>query len=220
MKPNHLLTGSPLRTYNRLFEQPMTPNLGWDDVHALFRQLGAVKARTDGTLKVTRNGHVIILPVPLKSQVAGPEEVLCLRNYIERSNPAHATEDLPELQWLVVIDHHEALIYRSIQSGSVPQQIRSQVKSANHGLEKPDSNSYFEPVAGVLNGAGTILIFGNDTGAANEMDRFIAWVEQHRPTLAQRIVGSLVINTYHLTEAQILAQARDFFLQHALSPAD
>jgi hypothetical protein len=127
-----------------------------------------------------------------------------------------------EAHWLLVIDHHEARIYRSATPGAVPQQIRPHVakeffrhahnsKDFSRGREKPDPNSFFEPVAGLLNGAGKILIFGTGTGTSSEADQFIAWLSLHRPELAKRIVGSLVVNEHHLTEGQLLAKARDFY---------
>jgi hypothetical protein len=122
----------------------------------------------------------------------------------------------------VVIDHREARIYRSFQHGSVPQQFLPRApdeyfRHAHHskqftrGEEKPDPNSYFEPMVAALNGAGKILIFGTGTGMSSEMDQFVAWIKNRRPEIAARIVGSLVVDENHLTEDQLLAKAREFY---------
>ena len=58
------LTGSHLRTYNAIFQHPISHNLGWLDVHALFRQLGEVEEEPNGNLKVTRNGQILVLHPP------------------------------------------------------------------------------------------------------------------------------------------------------------
>ena len=92
-------------------------------------------------------------------------------------------------------------------------------KDFSRGKEKPDPNPFFEPVAGVLNGAGHILIFGTGTGTSSEMDQFTDWLKQHRPELAKRIIGTLVIDEHHLTEAQLLAKAREFYSNHRTSHA-
>jgi len=84
-------------------------------------------------------------------------------------------------------------------------------KDFTRGQERPDPNSFFEPVAGVLNGAGEILIFGPGTGMSSEMDQFVAWLKLNRPDLGKRIVGSVVVDENHLTEDQLLAKARDFY---------
>jgi hypothetical protein len=36
-------------------------------------------------------------------------------------------------------------------------------------------------------------------------------LKHHHPIVAQRIIGSLVIDEHHLTEDQLLAKAREFF---------
>ena len=128
----------------------------------------------------------------------------------------------PEAKWLVIIDHREARIYRSVAPGAVPQQIRPHVpeelfRPAAHGEEvargheKPDPKGFFEPVAGVLNGAGQILIFGTGTGHSSEMDQFVLWLNATRPAVAGRVIGSLVVDEHDLSEAQLLAKAREIF---------
>jgi hypothetical protein len=45
------------------------------------------------------------------------------------------------------------------------------------------------------------------------MDQFAAWLAKHQPDLARRIVATVVVDEHHLTEAQLLAHARDTFAQ-------
>ena len=216
------LTGSHLRAYQAIFQHPVSHNLGWHDVHALLRQLGQVEEEPNGNLKVTRHGQVLVLPPPRTKDVAETEELMALRHFLERSETAPPESQEKETQWLVVIDHHEARIFRSAAPGAVPQLVRPHVPEDyfrhahnsmgfSRGQEKPDPNSFFEPVAAMLNGAGKILIFGTGTGMSSEMDQFVAWLNLHHPIVAKRIVGSLVIDEHHLTEDQLLAKAREFF---------
>ena len=46
------LTGSQLRTYNTIFRHPISHNLAWLDVHALFRHLGQLEEESNGNFKV------------------------------------------------------------------------------------------------------------------------------------------------------------------------
>jgi hypothetical protein len=216
------LTGSHLRTYNSIFQHPVSPDLGWRDVEALLRQLGQVHGGPNGNLKVSRNGHVLILQPPRTKDVSETDDVMAVRHFLEQSEPTHANSDGTELHWLLVIDHREARIYRSTAPGAFAQLIRPHAaedlfhhgpnaKPSSRGQEKPRPSRYFEPVAGVLNGAGKILVFGSGTGTSIEMDLFVAWLGQHRPELAKRIVGTVVVDEHHLTEAELLAQAREFY---------
>lgn len=221
MNSTATLTGPHLRTYETIFQHPVSHNLAWRAVRTLLARLGHVTEEPNGNLKVTRNGHLLVLPPPRTKDVADIDELMTLRHFLERSETIPAQGQPPETQWLVVIDRHEARIYRSFAPDAVPQLIRSHsaeksfrpapsAKEVASGLEKSEQSGFFEPVAGVLNGAGKILIFGSGTGNSSEMDQFAAWLQNHRPELAKRIVGTVVIDEHHLTEAQILAQAREF----------
>lgn len=222
MSSTTLLSGSQRHTYETIFQHPVSHNLAWHDVHTLFRQLGQVAEEPNGSLKVTRNGHVMVLHPSRSNDVSAPDELMALRHFLERSEAAATGTNGQVAEWLVVIDHHEARIYRSAEPGAVPQLIRPHApedffrheqnsKDFSRGKEKPNPNSYFEPVAGVLNGAGKILIFGSGTGTGSEMDQFAAWLKERRPELAKRVVGSMVVDEHHLSEGRLLAKARDFF---------
>ena len=216
------LAGSHLRTYQTIFQNPIAHDLGWSEVRALLRQLAHIAEEPNGSLKATRHGETLVLHPARTKAVSDPAEIMALRHFIERSEPPASTAKTAAANWLVVIDHREARIYRSTEPGSVPQQIRPHApedifRPAPHSKEfardqeKPDPNNFFEPGAGVLHGAGKILIFGTGPGSSSERDQFVAWLKQHRPKLAERMVGAVVIAEHHLPEPQLLAQAREFY---------
>jgi hypothetical protein len=222
------LSGSHLRTYNAIFQHPVSHNLEWRSVRALFNQLADVVEQPNGNLKVTRNGQSMVLRTPRTKDVADVEELMELRHFLERSEKATPAGAQGESHWLVVIDHHEARIYRSEMHGTVPERIMPHEptdffrhahnsKDFSRGKEKPDPNSFFEPVAEVLKGAGKILLFGTGKGTSSEMEQFAAWLRQHHPEMAARIVGSLVIDEHHLSDGQLLSKAREFYSGAAAS---
>jgi hypothetical protein len=226
MKATLPLTGSHLRTYNTIFQHPVSHNLQWHDVYALFRHLGQVEPEPNGHLKVTRNGQTIMLHPPHGKDVSNDAEVMSLRHFLEKSDATPPAVDAKESHWLLVIDHHDARIYRSEMHGAIPQRIlphepeahlrlANDAKDFSRGKDKPDPNSFFKPVASVLQAGGQILIFGTGTGTSSEMAQFIAWFKQHHPDQARRIIGSLVVDEHHLTDDQLLAKARDFYAQAA-----
>ena len=223
MNSTSLLTGSHLRTYNTIFQHPISHNLKWHDVHALFGQLGKVEEEANGNMKVTRNGQTLVLHPHRAKDVSETDEVMVLRHFIEQSEtmPQQESQEM-ETHWLVVIDHHEARLFRSEMHGAIPQQIlphkpedyfrhAHNSKDFSRGQEKPDPNSYFEPVARALSAGGNFLVFGTGTGMSSEMDQFISWLEVHHHELSKRMIGSQVVDEYHLTEDQLLAKAREFY---------
>jgi hypothetical protein len=214
MNPPSSLAAAHLRTYRTIFQHPASHNLGWHEVCALLAQLGQVEEEPNGNLKVTCNGISMVLPSTRTKDVAGTDELMKIRDFLERSADRMSETNKSGARWLVVISHHEARIFRAEIHGTVAEQVRpDQTEDAIRkirGQEKPAPQTFFGPVADALKEAGQILIFGSGTGSANEMDQFVAWLKIHRPELARRITGALIIDEHHLTDAQLLAKARDF----------
>ena len=226
MNSNAPLTGSHLRTYQTIFRHPVSHNLGWHDVHALFRHLGSMEEEPNGNFRVTRNGQSMVLHPSRTKDVAETDELMGLRRFLERSEPAAPAANetsAQEAHWLVVINHREARIYRSAMRDAVPQRIlphgpedyfrhEPSSKDFSRGPEKPEPNSFFGPVIKALQSGGPVLILGSGTGRGSEMEQFLAWAKLRHPEFASRIVGSLVIDEHHLTEGQLLAKAREFYV--------
>lgn len=222
MNPTPSLSGAHLRTYNAIFQHPAAHNLGWHDVHALFRHLGQLEEEPNGNLKVARNGQSLVLYPPRAKDVAGINELMSLRHFLQRSEASPSVTNDEVTHWLLVIDHRQARIFRSEMRGAIPHQIlphepadffrhAHNSQDFSKGQEKPDPNSFFEPVAKALQAAGRILVFGSGKGTSSEMEQFTAWLKIHHAELAKRIIGSVVVDEHHLTDGQLLAKAREFY---------
>jgi hypothetical protein len=223
MKTTTPLSNSNQRTLDRIFQHPISHNLEWRDVHSLLEGMGDVSKEHNGSLKVTRNGQTLVLHPTSKKDVTEMEEVMKLRHFIERSETVTPDQSKKEIHWLLVIDHHEARIFHAELAGAVPQRIlpyepgsyfrhAPDSVTTSRGQEKPDPNTFFEPVAKILEALGPILIFGTGKGTSSEMDQFVAWLKIHHPEAAKRIVGSVVVDEHHLTQDHLLANARDFYI--------
>jgi hypothetical protein len=222
------LTGSHLRTYDRIFQHPISHNLEWRDVRSLLAKLGEIVQEHNGNLTVTRNGQSLVLHAPRTKDVAEMDEIMTLRHFLKRSETAEPAAAEKEIHWLLVIDHHEARIFHAEIVGAVPQRVlpygageffrhAKDSKATSRGQEKPDPNTFFEPVVKALQPSGPILVFGTGTGTGSEMEQFSAWAKAHRPDVAQRIIGSVVVNESHLSEGQLLEKAREFYAARSMS---
>lgn len=227
--PPTSLAGTDLRTYHTIFQHPVSHNLEWSHVHALLRHLGKVEIEANGNFKIMRNGQTLVLPAARTKDVAETDELMELRHFLERSEATVPEVNASATHWLLVIDHHEARLFRSEVHGAVPQRLlphepddffRHAQNSQNlsRGKEKPDPNSFFEPVAKALQAAGPILVFGTGTGTSSEMEQFIAWTKLHHPDVAKRVIGTVVTDESHRTVDQLLAQAREFYASQAVPP--
>ena len=222
MNSTSTLTGSHLHTYNAIFQHPISHNLEWRAVRLLLANLADVVQESNGNLKVIRNGEVLVLHPPRTKDVTKKEEIMSLRHFLERSEISSPETKGEEAHWLLVIDHHEARIFRHQMHGGIPDLLLPHApkeyfrhahnsKGTSRGKEKPDPTTFFEPIAQALGDSGQILVFSTGTGASSEMDQFTGWAKRHHPELSLRIIGSLVVDEHHLTDDQLLAKARDFY---------
>jgi hypothetical protein len=225
MKTAGALSPSALKTYAAITGAPLPLDLPWSEVRTLFRALCPAEELADGGLRVTRNAQTLVLHLPLATEVAEPGQIEELREFLVRSAKPIRPLAGPQLDWLAVIDHHEARVFRSGTRGTGAEVIRPpdsdeyfrhehNSKNFSRGKERPDPNTFFGPVADALKGAGRILVFGNGKGTSNEMDQFVAWLKRRRPELASRIAGTVVVDEYHLTTSQLLSLAHDYFSSH------
>jgi hypothetical protein len=126
---------------------------------------------------------------------------------------------------LVVLDHHEARVYRTEVHGSVPMNIvpydphgfGKHLHSAHEwtdGKRPPERKSFYEAIAKTLRGAEQVLLFGSGTGRSSAMEQLVADLKDHHPDVAEKIIGSVVVDAHHTTEGQLLAKAREFYVEY------
>jgi hypothetical protein len=223
------LDGHHQRTYEAIFRHPTSHNLEWHDVRSLLDALAAVEEKHNGSLQVTRNGKQAILHPPEHKDVASVEDILAVRRFLETSAESESAPTVAQgADLLVVIDHHEAKIYRAETHGTVPEKFvpydphgfGRHLHSENpetDGKRAPERKSFYEAVAATLRGAERILIFGNGTGESSAMDRLLADLKHNHRDVAGHVIGSIVIDEHHQTEGQLLAEARGLFLKHSVS---
>jgi len=220
------LSGTHQKVYDRLFQHPLSHNLEWRELSSMLRALPSTTAteETNGKLKVTRNGHTILLHRPHGNDLAGAEEVLQIRHFLEESNLPAPAPEAAGTHLLVVIDHREARIFSTEMQGTVPTRITPYDpfgfgrslrynQDDSDGQRKPELKSFYEAVAKTLRGAQKILVLGTGTGESSAMNELLKDLKKHHQDLAERVIGSEVVDEHHLTEDQLLALARDRFSQ-------
>ena len=222
------LNGRHQQTYEMIFRHPTAHNLEWHDVRSLLAALGEASERSDGALEVTRSGERLILHAPKHKDIASVEDVMAIRRFLEKTaEPVAAPLPAHGLQLLVVIDHHEAKIYRTGQNGAAAKQIepydphgfgrhlRSDTEETD-GKRKPERKSFYEAIAKTLRGAESVLIFGSGTGESSAMEQLLADLKKNHKDVAERVVGSLVVDAHHHTERELLANGERIFASNRL----
>ncbi len=114
---------------------------------------------------------------------------------------------------VVFIDHREALIFEFGEGDEAEHRILATDRHGNihHKAgsvgsgHAHDSKSYLSAVINALNPSHEILIVGHGTAK----DELVAFIHQHAPLLAPRIMGTEAMD--QPTKGEILAFARKFF---------
>ena len=97
---------------------------------------------------------------------------------------------------LVVLDHHEARIYRTEVHGSVPMSIvpydphgyGKHLHSAHEstdGKRQPERKSFYETIAKTMQGAEQVLLFGSGTGRSSAMEQLLTDLRDHHADVAK-----------------------------------
>ena len=127
--------------------------------------------------------------------------------------------------FLVVLDHHEARVFYTEVQGAVPQRIvpydpdghGRHLHSAHEwtdGKRQPERKSFYEAIAKTLRGAEQVLLFGSGTGKSSAMEQLLADLKEHHHDVAEKVIGSVVVDAHHTTESQLLAKAREFYAEY------
>lgn len=83
-------------------------------------------------------------------------------------------------------------------------------QNAHHGTERFD-RAYFEEITAYLFPAKEVLLIGHGTGKANEMLKFVQYLERYHPILARKVVGAEDTDLEALSDSQILDLAKRWF---------
>jgi hypothetical protein len=209
-------------TYDALFQHPIAHNLQWRDLNALLTAVADTAEEHNGKMKFVRNGQTLVVHPPRHKDFSDSEELMAVRRFLERSAAPSPATTGDALHLLVVIDHREARIFRSELHGTTPERIAPfdphgsgrylhQVELDTSGQRKPELKSFYEAVARTLKGAQQILILGSGTGSSSAMEHLAAELKAHHPEIAKCIAGTVTVNEQHMSDDQLLAEARAFY---------
>lgn len=218
------LTDSDRRTYRQILSEPTVKDLRREKVQSLLHTLGHVTEVPTGELHITRNGHVLALPNAETNQVETTRALLTLRKFLKRSEiPPHSSNGR-EAHLLLVIGHRQARVFRSVVvGGAVEQLMDSSYRDLFHhidsgSVEPSELGAAFEPIVEALRVTDNILVFGESSSTQKEMDQFVTWLKQRHPELAERIIGSMVLDHDQVTSGVLLAKAREYYACARLYP--
>lgn len=212
------------RTLEALFRHPVSQNLDWNSVLALFEAIGTAEHKDNDKWILQVGGVTTRMHQPHGKDLSGVE-VVDLRKFLQRAGwstdgavaaPAATTIKVPSL--LVVVDHHEAKIY---QFGADPHDgTRQEIQpydphhflhhlahkdqDRERGQRAPEDPGFYVSIAAALLCAEKIVVVGHGTGHSNAAHHLIEHLATHDHETYSRVVAERVVDLSSITPAQLL----------------
>ena len=228
------------RTAQAILSHPVSHNIEWRDVLSLLEAIGTVTEEHNGKFKVEVGGEAERLERPHGKDI-DEQTVVDLRRMVsaagitaEELHAGHDTDPAPGQarsagHAILVLSYHGAEIYPTDEVGAaatklVPEDRDGTLRTMHHKANNPEGwygrleHTWFADLAKALQPAAQILIIGNGKGHSNVTVQFTQYLADHDRELLGRIAGSVDTDEADLTEAQLLALAREFYGER--SPRD
>ena len=218
------VSGADRRTLDAIFRHPLSHNLAWRDVVALFEALGTVETKANNEFVFKIGDAQLLIRRPHTHQLTAPE-VLDLRHFVERAGqspvaPAHPVAALPDL--LITVEHHEAKIYRiDVTSDDISEHVIAPYdphhflhhlahkdQSREHGQRAPEDAGFYDRIAEAAGAGGRIVVVGHGKGHSNAAQHLIDYLKTHHPDAYQRVVSGIVADLSSVTPPQLLELGR------------
>jgi hypothetical protein len=224
-KDHSSVTGSDRRTLNAIFRHPLSHNLGWSDVVALFETIGEVEERANNEFSFRVGGVHHLMHKPHTKDLTAPE-VIELRHFLTRAGWQSGSATQPSApraaDLLVVMDHHEAKIYEldppsheTSQPAIKPydphhflHHLVHKDQSREQGQRAPEDHGFYTQIADAVAAGGRIVVAGHGTGKSNAAHHFIEYLRARHGDTYRRVVHDFVVDLSSQTPAQLFDLAR------------
>lgn len=133
--------------------------------------------------------------------------VAMTNKYADRLVVVEVTHDVAKI-WAVreSSQAHPDVILREPDSEK-QNHFKQAHRENNHNVSKIN-RQYFEEIVNYLLETKHILLAGNGTGKANEMEIFADYLNEKHHHLSEKVVGKISLNVKAMTDAQVVDAAR------------
>lgn len=228
--------GHDRTTLARIFNHPTSNNLEWREVVAFVERIGNAEEKANGSWSLSLGGREWTFPQPRHKDM-DPRDVERLRHLMEGAGlSAHSTEVLTlsehptESDALIVVDHHEARIYRldpeivgaATETALRPYDPHGHIHHLAHrdggsdrGQRAPEVVSFYEGIIGCVRDAPRIAIVGHGTGKSSAMSVLSRRLGEHHHETKGRVVATANVDLSAATDVQLLALGREMLSRNA-----
>jgi hypothetical protein len=228
------VTGAEHKTLEAIFRHPSAHNLEWTHVVALIKKIGEVDERANSEFAFHVGGELHLMRKPHSKDLT-EAEVIGLRKFLHLAgldqagwSPDHAPQPSARAETaapalVVVMDHHEARIYRVDGSADDPSSQEIKPYDPHHfqhhlahkdqdrekGQRTPEDPAFYKQIAQAMASGGQIVVIGHGTGKSNAAHHLTEYVRAHDDATFQRIASEVVADLSSTTTPQLLKLAQD-----------
>ena len=236
------LSKSDRATLAAVYQHPLSHNLEWSGIVALFEKLGTVehKAHNELVFALGTEHHRIHKPHGKDLTAA---EVMAFRHMLSRAgwmpeakpapsgpagDPLSGGDAVSGEDLMVVMDHHEARLYHLDTRAPAalyhviqpydPHHLLHHLSHKDHPAERgqrtPEDHAFYRTIAQAIGAASAIVVVGHGKGHSNAAHHLMQYLEQHHALIFRKVRCELVADLSSLTAPQLLTLGR-----RALTPA-
>jgi hypothetical protein len=233
------LSKSCRATLDGLFRHPLSHNLEWSDVIALFSKLGSVEHKSNNEVAFAIGGEHHLLRTSHGKDLPA-DDVVALRHMLTRAGwspeTAKPTPDMaaPEVpagppDLLVAVGHHEARIYRLdlAASDQADNAIRPydphhflhhlshKDQSRERGQRAAEDPGFYAEIAEAVRDAGRIVVVGHGKGHADAGRHLTDYLRLHHKDIFPKVGPEIHADLSALTPPELLALGRRSLSDHS-----
>lgn len=135
-------------------------------------------------------------------------------------NPTEAKDVVTDRAVVAAITHDHANVWLLNTNGSEPLTRLDRRSDSPHRHISPAQShhmhasettepAFFADLEALLGAASRVILVGHGKGKGNEVDRFMGHLARVRSPLLSRVVGTGVANLPAMTDAEVIAAARE-----------
>jgi hypothetical protein len=221
------LPAADRRTLNAIFHHPVAHNLSWMDTLHLLTHLGSAEEKADGKYSLTMKGRHLIFRKPHNKHLDA-QEITELRAYLasagvspESPSGTAAAAGPDTVDVIVLIGHHGAKLYQVHLASTQPGEtirpydphhflhhLQHRDEKRERGQRAPEDLTFYDRIAEALREADRIVLLSHGTGLSDASQILAERLKKQHPEVYARIVRQADANTSAMTEAEVLAYAR------------
>lgn len=227
---NAQIHGHDRTILGQIFHHPTSNNLEWREVVAFVGRIGSTEEKRDDKWGFTLAGRTATFLRP-RDKDMDPREVERLRHLMQDAGLSpYSTEVLEgspgptESDALIVLDHHEARIYRldpetvgeATETILRPYDPHGYIHHLAHkeggnyrGQRAPEDLSFYEGIITAVRNAPRIAVVGHGTGKANAMSVLSQHLREHHHETQGRVVATATVDLSAATDGQLQALGRE-----------